>query len=173
MPTKNYDSLIHKYYYKLYQNTEMTFDHSQEESDIYEKYYLPCARCGTTKNLSQHHIKDNNGKKTGKIEVLCRDCHNIAELEYVEAGIIILNEPAQKFGVLHQKPHKAKNDDHYYQIYQMRNTRDRRKFELKMAITNRVKKIKKHNCKCFRVLHYLETIKRYEHQLDLIIYPKM
>jgi len=173
MPTKNYDSLIHKYYYKLYQNIEMTFDHSQEESDIYEKYYLPCARCGTTKNLSQHHIKDNNGKKTGKKEILCRECHDEAEIEYMEQGIVNLCEPAQKFGVLHQKPHKGKNDDPQYQIQQMRNERDRRIFGLIMAIGNRVKKIKKHNCKCFRVLHYLETIKRYEHKLNSMQYPIM
>ena len=157
----------------LYQNIKMTFDHPHEESNVYEKYYLPCARCGTTENLSQHHIKDNNGKKTGKIEILCRDCHDIAEQEYVESGIVKLNEPAQKFGVLHQKFHKAKNDDLRYQIYQMRNTIDRKKFELIMAINNRVKKIKKHNCKCFLVLHYLKTIKRYEHKLNLMKYPIM
>jgi len=151
----------------------MPFDHSQEKSDVYEKYYLPCVRCGTTENLSQHHIKNKNGKKTGKIEILCRECHDMAEIEYVESGILKLNEPAQKFGVLHQKPHKAKNDDPQYQIYQMRNTRDRRNFELKMAIRNRVKKIRKHNCKCFQVLHYLETIKRYENRFNSINYPIM
>jgi len=150
----------------------MTFDHSHEESNVYEKYYLPCARCGTTENLSQHHIKDNNGKKTGKIEILCRACHNIAELEYIELGIVKPHEP-QKFGVLNQKPHKSPGETNAYQIFQMRNDRDRRIFGLIMAIGNRVKKIKKHNCKCFRVLHYLEKIKRYEHKLNLMRYPEM
>ncbi len=89
----------------------MISDNLLEESNVYEKYYLPCARCGTTKNLSRHHIKDKNGKKTGKIEILCRECHDEAEIEYMELGIVKLNEPAQKFGVLNQKPHKAKNDD--------------------------------------------------------------
>ncbi len=150
----------------------MSYD-SNIESHIFEKYYLPCSKCGTTKNLSQHHIKDKNGKKTGKIKILCRKCHDEAEIKYMELGIVKLHEPAQKFGVLHQKPHKAKNDDPHYQIYQMRNDRDRRKFELKMAISNRVKKIKKHNCKCFKVFHYLKTIKIYEHHLYAIQYPIM
>ncbi len=151
----------------------MISDNLLEESNVYEKYYLNCVRCGTTKNLSRHHIKDKNGKKTGKIEILCRECHDEAEIEYMELGIVKLNEPAQKFGVLNQKPHKAKNDDLHYQIYQMRNDYDRKIFELIMAIGNRVKKIKKHNCKCFVVLQNLKKIKGFEHKLNWIKYPIM
>ena len=54
---------------------------------VFDKYGLPCGRCHTTENLTRHHLKDKTGKMTGFIQILCRDCHDIAEIEYKELGI--------------------------------------------------------------------------------------
>lgn len=47
-----------------------------------------CANCSITENLTRHHIKSKNGKKTGKTQILCRKCHNKAEREYEKLGIV-------------------------------------------------------------------------------------
>ena len=49
---------------------------------------MACADCYTTENLTRHHLKNKQGKKTGKIRVLCRKCHNKAENVYKAQGII-------------------------------------------------------------------------------------
>ena len=39
-----------------------------------------CAVCGKDKsNLSDHHVLDLEGKKTGVKLVVCRDCHDVLE----------------------------------------------------------------------------------------------
>lgn len=39
-----------------------------------------CAVCGKDKsNLSDHHVLDFEGKKTGVKLVICRDCHDVLE----------------------------------------------------------------------------------------------
>ena len=39
-----------------------------------------CAVCGKDKsNLSDHHVLDLDGKKTGMKLVICRDCHDVLE----------------------------------------------------------------------------------------------
>jgi len=39
-----------------------------------------CAICGKDKsNLTDHHIIDSDGKKTGDKLVMCRDCHTVIE----------------------------------------------------------------------------------------------
>jgi len=40
----------------------------------WSKYGNECTVCFTRDNLTRHHIK-LNGKRTGKIIVLCLDCH--------------------------------------------------------------------------------------------------
>ena len=47
-----------------------------------------CKRCGIQDNLTKHHLKNSYGSKTGEIEILCRKCHDIAEKEYIDQGII-------------------------------------------------------------------------------------
>ena len=47
-----------------------------------------CSHCSTTENLTRHHLKSKNGKKTGKTQILCRKCHDFAEREYEKLGIV-------------------------------------------------------------------------------------
>ncbi len=53
----------------------------------------PCIECGTFENLSRHHLKDSNGKKTGVVSILCRPCHDLAEEEYDKKGILHKDNP--------------------------------------------------------------------------------
>lgn len=53
----------------------------------WRKYAIQCAECKTIENLTRHHLKNNDGKKTGKIKILCRKCHNRAENTYQSIGI--------------------------------------------------------------------------------------
>jgi len=53
----------------------------------------PCARCNTRHNLTRHHIKNKAGRRTGKIIILCRECHDLAEERYEEEGIAGKNNP--------------------------------------------------------------------------------
>ena len=41
----------------------------------WSKYGDSCQKCGSKKKLTRHHLKDNNGNKTGKIIVFCVSCH--------------------------------------------------------------------------------------------------
>ena len=60
-----------------------------EPSKFFKKTRTKCLKCGTTKlKLTKHHLKNMNGKKNGKIQKLCRPCHNLAEEEYAKLGII-------------------------------------------------------------------------------------
>lgn len=54
----------------------------------YKRYDDPCARCGTMWNRTRHHLKNLKGRKTGKVIILCRECHEQAEAEYRALGII-------------------------------------------------------------------------------------
>ena len=58
-----------------------------DKSKVFETYGLLCARCHTSINLTRHHLKSKTGKMTGYIQILCRNCHDIAEAEYKELGI--------------------------------------------------------------------------------------
>ena len=49
-----------------------------------------CVSCGASDNLTRHHIKNPVGKKTGRIKILCRKCHTIAEKDYELRGIVTL-----------------------------------------------------------------------------------
>lgn len=126
-----------------------------------------CPKCGQIRYMTRHHIKDNFGKKTGEIQIMCRDCHDEIEEEYKLLGKVITAKKKTK-----NKFKKFLNLNHY-QIYQMRNERDRTIFSLKMSIHNRKKKIKNHDSKCFIVLKYLEKIEKYERDLDYIKLPIM
>ena len=59
-----------------------------ENSKVFKIFGISCERCDTKKSLTRHHIKDLLGRKTGEVEILCRDCHNEAEEEYIMLGII-------------------------------------------------------------------------------------
>lgn len=59
-----------------------------------------CENCFKKKKLTKHHLKDHKGNKTGEIQLLCRDCHDIAEDEYVEKGIV---KPTSKGSTNHKK----------------------------------------------------------------------
>ena len=37
-----------------------------------------CQRCGKHGSMTRHHEK-NDGRRTGRYTLLCRDCHNIVE----------------------------------------------------------------------------------------------
>ena len=51
-------------------------------------FLIICVECSTRKNLTIHHLKKQNGRKTGKVKILCRKCHDEAEKKYDELGII-------------------------------------------------------------------------------------
>jgi len=53
----------------------------------HKNYNDPCHECGTFENLSRHHLKNRDGKRTGVITILCRPCHDLAEIEYQKQGI--------------------------------------------------------------------------------------
>lgn len=53
----------------------------------YKRYDDPCAKCGTMWDRTRHHLKNKEGKKTGRIVILCRKCHDEAEAEYRRLGI--------------------------------------------------------------------------------------
>ena len=61
-------------------------------SKIFDAYGRPCNICGTLEYLTRHHLKNERGKKTGEIEILCRRCHNDAEEEYRLLGIVKLDK---------------------------------------------------------------------------------
>ena len=37
-----------------------------------------CRKCRTTEQLTRHHVK-KDGKKTGRVQILCRTCHDKVE----------------------------------------------------------------------------------------------
>lgn len=47
-----------------------------------------CVNCSNKEDLTLHHIKYPNGKKTGQTQILCRHCHDKAEREYERLGIV-------------------------------------------------------------------------------------
>jgi len=47
-----------------------------------------CPNCNQLRYMTRHHVKDRNGKKTGKIQRICRDCHDEIEEEYRLYGMI-------------------------------------------------------------------------------------
>lgn len=69
-------------------STRLYYPKNKNHGFSYEKYGKPCADCGAINGLTRHHLKDNNGFKTGEIQILCRPCHDEAELEYQKLGII-------------------------------------------------------------------------------------
>jgi len=46
-----------------------------------------CPKCDQIRYMTKHHIKDELGRKTGKIEKMCRDCHDDVEADYNNRGI--------------------------------------------------------------------------------------
>lgn len=54
----------------------------------WKKHGLVCNDCGTTEKLTRHHRKNMYGKRTGRITILCRSCHDKAEEIYRLIGII-------------------------------------------------------------------------------------
>lgn len=46
-----------------------------------------CPKCGEMRYMTKHHLKDEDGKQTGEIVKLCRDCHDDAEVDYTNRGI--------------------------------------------------------------------------------------
>lgn len=57
---------------------------------------IKCESCGTDYYLTRHHLKNPNGKKNGKIVILCWPCHRQAEEEYRLHGIV---KPPPKINV--------------------------------------------------------------------------
>lgn len=84
MRMKKYKDRV-KHYSKSRHNDH--FIDNTSNSKVLQKHHKPCNRCGTLNNLTEHHLKDKSGYRTGEIEILCRSCHNIAEKEYKEQGI--------------------------------------------------------------------------------------
>jgi len=58
-------------------------------------FAVGCADCHTGVNLTRHHLKDQYGKKTGEIQILCRACHNLAEERYNQQFFIELTPNEQ------------------------------------------------------------------------------
>ena len=52
-----------------------------------------CPKCDQIRYMTKHHIKDSLGRKTGKTEKMCRDCHDEIEEEYRLYGML---KPAPK-----------------------------------------------------------------------------
>ena len=48
-----------------------------------------CIVCGSKRRITRHHVKNRLGEETGKIEILCRQCHDIVERQYENEGRII------------------------------------------------------------------------------------
>jgi len=44
--------------------------------------------------LTRHHIKDSDGRRTSKIIILCRPCHDLAEERYEREGKLNESPPA-------------------------------------------------------------------------------
>lgn len=53
----------------------------------------PCPKCGQLRYMTKHHLKDEDGIKTGDVEIMCRDCHDDAEEEYRLKGITTAAPP--------------------------------------------------------------------------------
>ncbi len=46
-----------------------------------------CPKCNELRYMTRHHVKDELGRKTGDIEIMCRDCHDDVEEDYNKRGI--------------------------------------------------------------------------------------
>lgn len=53
------------------------------------KYHKVCQWCKTRYDLTEHHIKNNQGIKTGRKIILCRKHHDEQEILYQNMGIAI------------------------------------------------------------------------------------
>lgn len=147
------------------------------QTTIYEKHKKPCEFCKTIYNLTQHHIKNRFGEKTGEIQILCRKCHDIVEEDYEKLGMI-KHRPMSKAHIkrvekskLEKKKRLEKNrynlliNSPHYQIFQMRNERDRTLFSIKMMIHTRKKQLRKHMGNCYKSIKYQEKIHCLKNQI--------
>jgi len=52
-----------------------------------------CPKCKQLRYMTRHHVKDSKGRKTGEIEIMCRDCHDEVEEKYRLYGMLKPNPP--------------------------------------------------------------------------------
>lgn len=55
-----------------------------------------CPNCNQLRYMTRHHVKNRNGKKTGEIQRICRDCHDEIEEEYRLYGMTKPNVTQKK-----------------------------------------------------------------------------
>ena len=66
-----------------------------------------CPKCDQIRYMTKHHVKDNLGRKTGKIKIMCRDCHDEIEEEYRLYGMI-KSSPKKKSKMINLTSHSNK-----------------------------------------------------------------
>jgi hypothetical protein len=143
-------------------------------NNVLKNYHKPCAKCGTIDNLTRHHLKYLNGKKTGEIEILCRACHDKIEQQYHIIGILSAPAMMRKGTPENNKLREEKRWKKYissphFQKNEMRNPRDRAMLSLRMAIMKNKRNIKKHKHDPLKILPYKEKVKKYQEWLDFYI----